>query len=99
MAAVPSCHSCFRLTVVIPGRFCGVVVVLLSVDLPAVFILFMVDLALLLRGQWAAVGSAFVVNLLVDSGLVPVSPGGFSGSHLAAAQSVGGALLLVGLAI
>ena len=72
---------------------------LLVVDLLAVLVFFAVDLLLLLLGQRAAVGGALVVNLLSDVGLVLVGPGRFAGSHLAAAQAVGGALLLVGFAV
>ena len=39
------------------------------------------------------------MNLLGDIGLVAVGAGGFAGGHLAAAQAVGGALLLVGFAV
>lgn len=77
------------------SRFGLVVVVLLVVDLLAVFVFFLVGLLLFLLGQGAAVGRALIVNLLGNIGLVLVGPGRFAGSHLAAAQPFGSALLLV----
>src|SRR5580658_1572194 len=96
MAAVRSYRSSFDLVLL---RFRGFVVVLLVVDLFAVFVFFLVGLLLLLLGQGAAVGSALVVNLLGNRGLVRVGLGSFAGSHLAAAQPFGGALLLVGFPV
>ena len=78
------------------GWFCRVVVVLLVVDLLAVLVLLAIDLGLLSFGQCAAVGGAFVVDLLGYAGLVGIGSGGFAGGHLAAAQAVGDALILIG---
>src|SRR5580700_12082050 len=86
-------------SVALLGRFRLVVVVLLVVDLLAVFVFFLVGLLLLLLGQGAAVGRAFVVNLLGDRSLILIRPGRFTGSHLAAAQAFGRALLLVGFPV
>src|SRR5580658_4979791 len=96
MAAVRSYRSSFDLVLL---RFRGFVVVLLVVDLFAVFVFFLVGLLLLLLGQRAAVGGALVVHLLGDIGLVLIGPGRFAGSHLAAAQAFSGALLLVGFPV
>src|SRR5580704_456406 len=96
MAAVRSYRSSFDLVLL---RFRGFVVVLLVVDLFAVFVFFLVGLLLLLLGQGAAVGGALIVNLLGHRGLVLVGLGSFAGSHLAAAQAFGGALLLVGFPV
>jgi hypothetical protein len=70
----------------------------LVVDLAAGGVLLAVDLLTLLAGELAAVGFAVVVDLLVDVGLRALGAGRFAGSHLAAAQAVGDALVLVGLA-
>ena len=75
MAALQSYRSCFGLTIGRLARFRRVIVVLLVVDLLAVFILFTVDLLLLLLGQRTTVGVALIVNLLGDLSLVPVGPG------------------------
>ena len=76
-----------------------VVVVLLVVDLLAVVILLLVYLLVLLVGESAIVGRAFVVHLLVYARLVGVSAGGFAGGFLTGAETLCGALLLVGFAV
>src|ERR1035438_877797 len=81
------------------GRFCSVVIVLLVVDLLAVLVLFPVDLLPLLTVECAAICGAFVVDLLGDIRLIAVGAGRFAGGHLAAAQTLGGALLLIGFTI
>src|SRR5208337_452077 len=99
MAAGRLYGSCLGLTFALLSRFQLFVVVLLVVDLLAVLVLFLIDLLLLLLGQCAAVRGTLVVNLLSDVGLVLVGPGRFARSHLAAAQPVGSALLLVGFPV
>jgi hypothetical protein len=79
--------------------FGGLVVVLFVVDLFAIFVLLFVDLLFLLGIEGAAVGGAVVVNLLRGFGLVPICFGGFARGHLTAAEAVGGALLLISLAV
>src|ERR1035438_5419463 len=94
------CSSCFWLAAGALGRrFCGLVVVLFVVDLFAIFVLLVVDLLFLLGVEGASVSGAVVVNLLGGFGLVAIGLGGFAGSHLTAAEAVGGALLLIGLAV
>ena len=71
----------------------------LVVDLVAVVVLFLVDLLVLLVGEGATVGGAFVVDLLIHVGLVGVGAGGFAGGFLTRAEPLGGALLLVGFTV
>ena len=68
-------------------------------DLFAVFVLFVIDLFLFLAAQCAAVGSTLVMDLLVYFRLIAISACGFARGHLAAAQSIRGALLLIRLAV
>jgi hypothetical protein len=71
------------------------IVVLLAVDLTAGAILLAVDLALFLAAEFASVGLAIGVDLLVDALLTILGAGGFAGSHLAATDALGNAILLV----
>ena len=80
-------------------RPCGVVVVLLVINLSAVLVLFLVDLLALLPVEGATVGGAIVVHLLVDAGLVGVGAGSFAGGFLTGAEALRGALLLVGFTV
>ena len=74
-------------------------VVFLVVDLTAGSILLAVDLLTLLAGQLAAVRHAIVMYLLVDVRLRTIRASRFAGGHLAAAQAIGNALVLVRLAV
>jgi len=62
-SAVFGCIRCPALTSLV-SRFCRNAVVLLVVDLAAVLVFRLVGLLLLLRGQRATVGDAFIVDLL-----------------------------------
>ena len=96
-SSVPSDFS--SALVALGRRFRSVFVVLLVVNLLAVLVLLLIDLLLLLASQRASVGGALVVDLLINTSLVAVGSGGLTGGHLAAAQAVGGALLLVGFPV
>lgn len=71
------------------------IVVLLAIDLAAGAILLAVDLAFLLASQFATVGLAIGVNLLIDALFAIFGAGGFTGGHLAAANALRDAVLLV----
>ena len=80
------CAMLRMVLLVFPGlRLVGIVVVFLVVDLPAVLVLFAVDLLALLIVESTAVGGALVVHLLVDAGLVRIGAGSFAGSFLTGA--------------
>jgi len=70
------------------------VVVLLAIDLTAGAVLFTIDLGVFLAGEFATVGLAIGVNLLIDSLLTIFGVGRFASGHLAAADTLGDAILL-----
>ena len=74
-------------------------VVVLVVDLTAGVVLLAVDLLTFLVGEGAAVGDTVVVDLAVDVGLSAIGAGSFARGHLAGAETVGDALVLIGLAV
>lgn len=96
MKAVRRALLLIGLAVVDGVGFDGVSVMFFVIDLTAGGVLLAVDLLFFLAGQLATVGSAIVVNLLVDLRLGSLGLGGFAGGHLTAAEPVGDALILIG---
>ena len=83
----------------LPSWMVGVAVMVFAPDLPAVGILFAIDLPSLCPVQSAAICGTVAVYLSIDEALASVRTCGLTGGHLAGAEPIGRALLLVGLTV